>query len=496
MAARAVGTVTVSSTNLASSTMQEESTPGSSTVYTNLRRSDQVRLVFTNSGTSTNKLVITPLISGVFTTNSAQTITGSGNYTFTISSSASLGTQSGPVLKVEAQNSSGTTLSEATDYLGNTLPNPSYVYLDIHAVSSGTVYPYSISVASGGKGLPQNTIVSWAGSGSDPRVSNVQTISTGDVVQISAASSGISYFYQSSDTDYPGPYTSLPYTPFYTSDFVFQVFPSRVNLGRGVSGDHSAGSVVAFVTLDMTTDGTTAGITCDTNDFNTAPGTYLFKITGDGTPNAFSDTTTSVAAANTDYTQTFTVSGLATGKKAVFYVRGGPPTSIKVGSGSFVDAVVAGNNEVLTIKGRSSANYDLGKRFAIVGMNADGAYVESTWIIEAPTLDDDVYGIEFFNSSGTKLLSVNDRAGRFVAQNTVTFTNHANSTSKTETVTFANVTNDDEWRISAWIDPDQTVGGAVVNDITKNNGSFDITTYNYSGSTVTYDVTYQIFYAG
>ena len=63
-------------------------------------------------------------------------------------------------------------------------------------------------------------------------------------------------------------------------------------------------------------------------------------------------------------------------------------------------------------------------------------------------------------------------------------------------VTFAAVEDSDEWRISAWIAPNQVVGGAMVSSVTKKAGSFDITTYNYSDSAATYDVTYQIFYSG
>ena len=67
MVARVTGTVTVDSSNGVTGGLSTNSTPASDEVYTNMRRSDRVRIIFTNGGTSTNKLKITPLISGVFT---------------------------------------------------------------------------------------------------------------------------------------------------------------------------------------------------------------------------------------------------------------------------------------------------------------------------------------------------------------------------------------------------------------------------------------------
>lgn len=491
MVARAVGTVAVNSSNSVVEGIAEESSATSDTAYTQLRRSDRVRIVFTNSGTSTNKLKITPLISGVFI-NLTQTISGSGSYDFTISSTATLGKQTGPVLKLEAQTSSGTALSGTYQ--------TTYVYLDIHAASSGTVYPYSIGVVAGGKGLPANTNFTWTGSGSDPSSGTPPSLALteGDVLELNTGSYDVSLSYESNAADYIGPYHTL--APYPLTNLVFKTFPNRLRLGgSNLTGTYPSGTVVAHETLKMTTDGTNARIKALPNNFNTNSGSKLFKITGDGTPNAFSDTETSVTAADTFYTQNFTVGGLGTGKEAVFFVKGGGVGggTIKLsGDTDFVDRVTAGNGDTITVRGKSSASFDLARRFVIIGMNANGSHVESNWRIAAPTVGDATYGMEFFNSSGTKLLSINDRAARFVKQATVEFTSHASSTTKTVNVPLAAVEDSDEWKINAWVTADQTIGGVAVNSIVRKDGSFDISAYNYSGATVTYDVTYQVLYSG
>ena len=490
MVARVTGTVTVNSSNEANQGLYANSTPATDQVYTNMRRSDRVRIIFTNSGISTNKLKITPLISGVFTTNAAQTITGSGNYDFTISSSATLGKQTGPVLKLEAQNSSGTALSGGRQ--------TSYAYLDIHATSSGTVRPYTVTVNPGSKGTPATTTLNWAGSGNDPYpYPNAVVLTEGDVWEISNGSNGVTHSYPDLG-DFGAPYATIGTQTFPSFDSVFKAFPQTLSLAAPPEYGQlvPAGTVRAYEVLEMTTDGAAKAMSFAPDSINTSPGSKTFSISGDGTPNTFSDTTTAVTAADTTYTQTFTVSGLATGKKACFFLAGRGSPQIKVGSGSFQDRVVAGNNDTITCQANSAENFDLANVYTIVGVNAAGAHTASTWRIAAPTVGNNVYGMEFYNSSGTKLLSVNDRAGRFVEQDTVEFASHASSTSKTINVTFAAVEDSDEWRISAWIAPNQVAGGAMVSSVTKKDGSFDITTYNYSDSAATYDVTYQIFYSG
>jgi len=264
---------------------------------------------------------------------------------------------------------------------------------------------------------------------------------------------------------------------------------------------------VEYVVNDVATANNVVQLQFVRSDYlSTARRSIYLKVAGDSLPSSFSAFSTTSSEFDTYYEKSLTVAGVGSGKSAIFFIRGAnvaipDQAEIKVGSGEYYDYVLAGTGDVLTLRAKSSADLGFGKLYKVIGMQGDGQAVVSDWTITAPAIPDNTYGMEFYNSSGTKLLSVNDKGGRFVDSGTVTFTNHADNTEKTETKTITGITTDEAYRVLTFITPSQTdenLSGVFIREgrVTADD-TLTITTFsdNDDNATITYTISYIILYA-
>jgi len=478
--------------------------PSSGQSFMRIRRGDSLKFNFTNQSDSTVKLVVTPQ-ENIFTSNSATTLTlaapaegvasisHSTGATYTLASNATLGKQSNnPVLKIEAQDNSGNVLDD-TDVFESA--NPSYLYVNVEEADTGTVTEFSISYTPGS--LKQNASLSLTrtdGSSTGLSSGSPMTPSEGDILKINGEATAPSEPNLVSST--AGLYGGPPNITNSGLSFFTRYPPS------GTNSNH-----VEYVVNDVATANNVVQLQFVRSDYlSTARRSIYLKVAGDSLPSSFSAFSTTSSEFDTYYEKSLTVAGVGSGKSAIFFIRGAnvaipDQAEIKVGSGEYYDYVLAGTGDVLTLRAKSSADLGFGKLYKVIGMQGDGQAVVSDWTITAPAIPDNTYGMEFYNSSGTKLLSVNDKGGRFVDSGTVTFTNHADNTEKTETKTITGITTDEAYRVLTFITPSQTdenLSGVFIREgrVTADD-TLTITTFsdNDDNATITYTISYIILYA-
>ena len=452
-----------------------------------LKRGDSIKLTFTKA--STHKMVVTPL-ANVFTSNVAQTTsTHNGVITFTLSSSATLGNNgTDPILKVEAQTSSGTPLASASAELHN----PAYFYIHVDPSVTAT-HNFNVGFTNGS--LKQNatvTVQNDNGGSTGTNASNPLTLAAGDLINVSYSGSGSGVSPENlvnNGTQHP---YSAPGLRSKSQESMFKVYPPTTN----------AVDDMEYLTSNMTTGGNIVKLTWKTTDIlSTGVGSIFFKVNGDGLPNTFSDLTTSNTVVDTFYTKTVTVAGLASGKEALFFIRGGSEGEavIKVGSGSYSDFVLASNGDTLTLKAKSSSSHNFGRWYKLVAMQGDGAVNETIWTVEDPVKATGAYGMEFYNAANKRLLSIDDKSARFVNAGAITFSSHTAGQEKTESQTIANLTDVPAWRIMTYLTPgqDDDVLGVQIRGVTKSNGSFDVKTFSSNSDNLskTYTVSYIVLYS-
>lgn len=264
------------------------------------------------------------------------------------------------------------------------------------------------------------------------------------------------------------------------------------------------GSTYTFSVQDITTGNNTVEAT-----FTAFLGSHCrmpFKISGDGLPTAPADRTTATSALDTYYYTSFTVSGLASGKKAFYFAMGG--AEVKVGSGAYSGrafngehlGVQAGNGDTVTVRAKSPAALDFKKLVQIYGMQGDGQYTMTRWTLGPTSNTDATYGMAFFNSSGNKLLNINDRSARFVASGNLAFSGHTDNTEKTVTQNISGMTNSDIWSVFVYLKPGQggEANGVVLREVTKSSGSFSVKTFqdNFNAPNNTYYMSYVVVKQG
>jgi len=231
-----------------------------------------------------------------------------------------------------------------------------------------------------------------------------------------------------------------------------------------------------------------------------------FKMSGDGLPTAPADRTTATSALDTYYYTSFTVSGLASGKKAFYFAMGG--AEVKVGSGVYSGrafngehlGVQAANGNTVTVRAKSPAALDFKKLVQIYGMQGDGQYTMTRWTLGPTSNTDATYGAAFFNSSGNKLLNINDRSARFVASGNLAFSGHVDGQEKTVTQSITGMTNSDIWSVFVYLKPGQggEANGVVLREVTKSSGSFSVKTFqdNFTAANNTYYMSYVVVKQG
>ena len=255
---------------------------------------------------------------------------------------------------------------------------------------------------------------------------------------------------------------------------------------------------------DLTTGGNT--LTMRFSAFLGSHDSLFFRINGDSLPTAPADRTTSTNALDTYFYTTFTVSGLTSGRKAFYFAAGG--ADVKVGSGAYSGnvftnrhlGVLAGNGETITVRAKSPAALDFKKLVKIYGMQGDGQHTITKWTVGPTSNTDETYGAEFFNASGNKLLSVNDRSARFVTSGNMQFSGHVDNTEKTVSQSVSGMTTGIEWQVFAFIKPGQgtAASSVIIRDVNKASGSFSVKTFcnNSDNTAQTYDISYVVVKQG
>jgi hypothetical protein len=109
-----------------------------------------------------------------------------------------------------------------------------------------------------------------------------------------------------------------------------------------------------------------------------------------------------------------------------------------------------------------------------------------------------VYGMEFFDSSGSSILSVNDRSNRFAVKGSYTVTSLGAGSSDNTTINLTGMDTSDNWVINARVDlAGQTAAEYIgVNSISQSSGRFTVTTFNSDSVARTFDVDYLAILTG
>lgn len=281
----------------------------------------------------------------------------------------------------------------------------------------------------------------------------------------------------------------------------FQFFDPDTSWGISLL---APGNTYTATVQDITTGNNTVEATFTA--FLGAHARMPFKISGDGLPTAPADRTTATSALDTYYYTSFTVSGLSSGKKAFYFAMGG--AEVKVGSGAYAGSafngehlgVQAANGDTVTVRAKSPAALDFKKLVQIYGMQGDGQYTMTRWTLGPTSNTDSTHGMSFFNSSGNKLLNINDRSARFVTSGNLAFSGHTDGTEKTVTQNITGMTNSDIWSVFVYLKPGQggEANGVALREVTKSSGSFSVKTFqdNFNAANNTYYMSYVVVKQG
>lgn len=232
------------------------------------------------------------------------------------------------------------------------------------------------------------------------------------------------------------------------------------------------------------------------NTFIFASGaTFQYRNSSDSTPST-GDQILTDQTASTTVTKTFTVAGLASGKKCTYRITSGfdtGNTAIRKSGGTYASSTVAvANGDTVQIRTTSLDVPGLTKVVPIEGVDLTGTNVRSFEFKVTTSEDtDSAYGVETFNSSGVKTLSLTSRTSRWVTSGTASASVAANSTG-TINVSVSGLQNTDIWRVLATPKNYMT----IVSDITKSSGQFTLKVKNSFSTTQTLQVDYIVVLTG
>ena len=229
---------------------------------------------------------------------------------------------------------------------------------------------------------------------------------------------------------------------------------------------------------------------------------FIFRSTVDSTP-TIGRQSVSTSNTSTATEATYTVTGLATGAKCGFAATtysnnsAGNNARVKKGSGGTYARTADdfSNGDVLYMISNSADTKGVTAvsqfySFAGGGPDSPDQTFELDVFVNEDT--DAVYGMEFFDSSGDSVLSINDRSARFVTKGSYTETIASNSES-TKTVAFTGMDTSDKWMINAHVDLSaiSTTQYISVRSIVQEANQFKITTYN--GDSVSRSITTEYY---
>jgi len=244
-----------------------------------------------------------------------------------------------------------------------------------------------------------------------------------------------------------------------------------------------------------------------TSPFAIASGGALavFKSTSDSSPTV-SRKSVSTSNTSTATETSFTVTGLGSGKKCGFatttFSNNSAGAQVKKGSGgTYATSVLDfSNGDTVFIKANSPDTKGVSSVAQFYSFDARGSLTRDQSFELDVTVNEDtdsVYGMEFFDSSGDLLLSVNDRSSRFVTKGSYTETIAANSQS-TKTISLSGMDTSDKWIINAHVDlaSVNTTKFISVRSIVQETNQFKITTYNGDSSSRSITTEYYVLITG
>lgn len=228
----------------------------------------------------------------------------------------------------------------------------------------------------------------------------------------------------------------------------------------------------------------------------------IFRSTVDSSP-TIGRQSVSTSNTSTATEATYTVTGLATGAKCGFAATtysnnsAGNNARVKKGSGGTYAQTADNfsNGDVLYMISNSADTKGVTAVSQFYSFDARGSSTsDQTFELDVFVNEDTdaVYGIEFFDSSGDSILSINDRSARFVTKGSYTETIASNSES-TKTISFTGMDTTDKWLINAHVDLAgiSTTKFISVRSIVQETGQFKITTYN--GDSVSRSITTEYY---
>lgn len=202
--------------------------------------------------------------------------------------------------------------------------------------------------------------------------------------------------------------------------------------------------------------------------------TFQYRNSGDSTPSTGDQSLTNQTAGAT-VTKSFTVAGLGTGKKCVYRITSGfdsGNTAIRKSGGTYASSTVpVANGESVQIRTTAIDVPELTKVVPIESIDLTGTSVNDFSLKVTTAADtDSAYGIEVFNSSGNKTLSMTSRTSRWVTSGTVTASSVAGGATTNVAVSVSGMTDSDTWTVFC-VSNNIFTG---VQDITKSSGQFTV----------------------
>lgn len=289
---------------------------------------------------------------------------------------------------------------------------------------------------------------------------------------------------------------------FSSSDSVGMVPPIAGEFTGTLSGMNTSGDPYTLTYVgEYGTSGNQATMTMSSiNPFFSATA-VIYKNNADSSPTV-SDLEKSTDSTSTNTEKSFTVTGLATGKKCGFSGVN-TYTQVKRNSGGTYAQAVTGfeNNDTVFVRASSPDTKGVTRVYGYYSFDGRGSSTrdqEFEYEIEVNEDAENTYGMEFFDSSGDSILSINDRSSRFVSKGSYTVSNQASNSTHTKTISLTGMDTTDKWVVSAHIDLEAvtTTQYISVKSITQGSDQITIETVNATNSAQTYDVEYYVLITG
>lgn len=220
------------------------------------------------------------------------------------------------------------------------------------------------------------------------------------------------------------------------------------------------------------------------NTVTAASDTAYFTISGDSDPTITGSGGQNINAGtslDTSFTKTYTVGGLGSSNKARVFATGNAEFKLNSGSFKSVGSFDVVNNDVLTLRAKSASGYNSTLRTGFYVSNpVTAAFSTFPVLISTGDAPDGGYGLETFNSSGNKTLSISSRSARYVSQGTgsVNLNNSSGSAqadlSDTDTISVTGMANNDTWLVLLDTSFNQFVENSAW-EVVRGSGSFTVT---------------------